>query len=189
MSEAIRDFFRLFGQWLWVWVLTILFGLVTGILDVLGVASISPWLWGLALIIGLFLGPSYAYWETWKQAEGLRVRLQYRVWMMQVLSELASRRAVGVALRNQGLSHMQARQLTAWQSEVDTWHAELQAQAAELGEHESSLLETLNLFVGMYAPNVTSTTQQQTLDELNATLERLTEMIVDFRPILWQAQP
>ena len=104
-------------------------------LDIAGAKLVAEWpiplwVWLTLALIGLIIGPFFAYHRLHQEYVGLRSQLDDKEWRNQVLRQLADLREKGVRLRNEGCSVVPTNQEDAWWQKVEMWREDV---AKEMG--------------------------------------------------------
>lgn len=190
IADSAIEFIRILGGW-WFsgFSLTFLFGVVAAVATVAGITDIQPAFWIAALIIGLIIGPFQAFHRMKQLRDGLKDRVENHDWLEGILDELGELYEEGAALRITGAQPKTGQPLTDWIDDSNDWKERVYSKAGELGRYETRMLRTLGWIGSVSAPKVSNPHQQDVLDDLSETADRLKELIDKFRPILWQSQP
>jgi MFS family permease len=186
--KSISEYFPSFGRWAWVLLVDFLVAGAQIVADLLGSLFLPSWVWQAQVGITLVIAPLIAFHKVRLNRDAARKQLKFREWMRGLLLDLAQHRSAGVALRNQALQPLRRNIFTSWAAQVQQWHNDLKLKAESLSDFEAEVLRTLNWLKPVYSPGVAGQ-QVQLVSELNETLERLTELIASYRPILWQSSP
>jgi len=184
MIEFIR---RWLGFFLTVWVLAVMFGMLTGLMDVFGLGRVSYSTWLGLLIVAALLAALVVFLQVRRERNTLWKRIDRRKEVTDKLHWLLVLRFDGVYLRNQEMLPMTRSDLAQWLWLAKCWEDATNIRAAGIADFEREWLTTLDRVERWPTMVGFPVAQASKVWNLGGTIRRMDLLVDHYRPAIWSA--